>query len=69
MAMQGGYGKSLKWVLNHTRLVGLALIATIGLNVWMYITIPKTLFPEQDTGVLMGGIQADQSISFRGNAR
>jgi multidrug efflux pump subunit AcrB len=21
----------------------------------MYITIPKTFFPEQDTGVLMGG--------------
>jgi multidrug efflux pump len=42
MAMQGGYGKSLKWVLNHTRLVGLVLIGTIVLNVWMYITIPKT---------------------------
>ena len=65
MAMQSGHGKSLKWVLNHTRIVGLVLIATIGLNVWMYITIPKTFFPEQDTGVLMGGIQADQSISFQ----
>jgi multidrug efflux pump len=65
MAMQEGYGKSLKWVLNHTRLVGLVLIGTIVLNVWMYITIPKTFFPEQDTGVLMGGIQADQSISFQ----
>lgn len=54
MAMQEGYGKSLKWVLNHTRLVGLVLIGTIVLNVWMYITIPKTFFPEQDTGVLMG---------------
>ena len=65
MAMQSGYGKSLKWVLNHTRIVGLVLIGTIVLNVWMYITIPKTFFPEQDTGVLMGGIQADQSISFQ----
>src|SRR5690606_41589045 len=34
MAMQSGYGKSLKWVLNHTRLVGLVLIGTIVLNVW-----------------------------------
>jgi multidrug efflux pump len=46
-------------------LVGLVLIGTIVLNVWMYISIPKTFFPEQDTGVLMGGIQADQSISFQ----
>jgi len=65
MALQASYGKSLKWVLNHTRIVGLVLIGTIALNVWMYITIPKTFFPEQDTGVLMGGIQADQSISFQ----
>ncbi|GAB0623258.1 hypothetical protein DZ11F45_19980 [Escherichia coli] len=38
---------------------------TIALNIWLYISIPKTFFPEQDTGVLMGGIQADQSISFQ----
>jgi multidrug efflux pump len=44
---------------------GVVLIGTIALNIWMYITIPKTFFPEQDTGVLMGGIQADQSISFQ----
>jgi multidrug efflux pump subunit AcrB len=44
---------------------GVVLIGTIALNIWMYITIPKTFFPEQDTGILMGGIQADQSISFQ----
>ena len=64
VALQQGYGRSLRWVLRHTRLVGLVLLATIALNIWLYITIPKTFFPEQDTGVLMGGIQADQSISF-----
>ncbi len=64
VALQQGYGKSLKWVLNHTRLVGVVLLGTIALNIWLYISIPKTFFPEQDTGVLMGGIQADQSISF-----
>ena len=41
------------------------LLGTIALSVWLYIAIPKTFFPEQDTGVLMGGIQADQSISFQ----
>ncbi|MGK7286624.1 multidrug efflux RND transporter permease subunit MdtC [Buttiauxella agrestis] len=65
IAMQQGYGRSLKWVLNHTKLVGIVLLATIALNVWLYIAIPKTFFPEQDTGRLMGNIQADQSISFQ----
>ncbi|EHK5681488.1 multidrug transporter subunit MdtC [Salmonella enterica] len=65
VALQQGYGTSLKWVLNHTRLVGGVFLGTIALNIWLYIAIPKTFFPEQDTGVLMGGIQADQSISFQ----
>ncbi|HBM0137582.1 multidrug efflux RND transporter permease subunit MdtC [Salmonella sp. NW507] len=65
VALQQGYGTSLKWVLNHTRLVGVVFLGTIALNIWLYIAIPKTFFPEQDTGVLMGGIQADQSISFQ----
>ncbi|MBQ4923404.1 MULTISPECIES: multidrug efflux RND transporter permease subunit MdtC [Citrobacter] len=65
VALQQSYGTSLKWVLRHTRLVGVVLLGTIALNIWLYISIPKTFFPEQDTGVLMGGIQADQSISFQ----
>ncbi|EOL9022671.1 multidrug efflux RND transporter permease subunit MdtC [Cronobacter dublinensis] len=65
LALQGGYARSLGWVLNHARLVGVVLLTTIALNVWLYISIPKTFFPEQDTGRLMGGIQADQSISFQ----
>ncbi|WP_312803685.1 multidrug efflux RND transporter permease subunit MdtC [Atlantibacter hermannii] len=64
-AMQEGYATSLQWVLRHTRLAGVVLLATIALNIWLYIAIPKTFFPEQDTGRLMGGIQADQSISFQ----
>ncbi|WP_284972559.1 multidrug efflux RND transporter permease subunit MdtC [Atlantibacter hermannii] len=64
-AMQEGYATSLQLVLRHTRLVGVVLLATIALNIWLYIAIPKTFFPEQDTGRLMGGIQADQSISFQ----
>jgi len=64
-ALQEGYATSLHWVLRHTRLVGVVLLATIALNIWLYIAIPKTFFPEQDTGRLMGGIQTDQSISFQ----
>jgi len=65
LRMQQGYGRSLNCVLNHARWVGVVLLATIALNVWLYISIPKTFFPEQDTGRLMGFIQADQSISFQ----
>src|SRR6266540_5501416 len=41
------------------------LLVTIGLNVYLYIVIPKGFFPQQDTGRLIGFIQADQSISFQ----
>ncbi|MEL5275256.1 multidrug efflux RND transporter permease subunit MdtC [Serratia marcescens] len=65
VALQQGYGRSLNWVLGHSRWVLAVFLATVALNVWLYISIPKTFFPEQDTGRLMGFIQADQSISFQ----
>ncbi|KOC88296.1 multidrug efflux RND transporter permease subunit MdtC [Winslowiella iniecta] len=65
LRLQQGYGSSLRWVLNHARWTLVVLLATIGLTVYMYISIPKTFFPEQDTGRLMGNISADQSISFQ----
>ncbi|HEJ8009135.1 multidrug efflux RND transporter permease subunit MdtC [Serratia marcescens] len=65
LALQQGYGRSLNWVLGHSRWVLAVFLATLALNVWLYISIPKTFFPEQDTGRLMGFIQADQSISFQ----
>lgn len=65
LALQRGYGRSLNWVLGHSRWVLAVFLATIALNVWLYVSIPKTFFPEQDTGRLLGFIQADQSISFQ----
>jgi multidrug efflux pump len=63
--MRQSYERSLAWVLLHGRLTLLVLACTIGLNFWLFTTIPKGFFPEQDTGRLMGFIQADQSISFQ----
>ncbi|MEW5290099.1 multidrug efflux RND transporter permease subunit MdtC [Erwinia papayae] len=63
--IQHGYGRSLNWVLDHARWTLLVFLATIGLTVYLYATVPKTFMPEQDTGRLMGSIQADQSISFQ----
>ena len=60
-----GYGRTLGWALRHGPLVILILFATIALNVYLLMIIPKGFFPQQDTGRLVGGIQGDQSISFQ----
>ncbi len=59
------YGHTLAWSLRHPLLVVLVLFVTIGLNVALYIVVPKGFIPQQDTGRMMGFIQADQSISFQ----
>ncbi len=64
-AMRNGYRRTLAFALRNRRLVMLILLATIGLNFYLYDIIPKGFFPQQDTGRLMGSIQADQSISFQ----
>ena len=63
--MQDFYEDTLDIALRHSRLVLLTLFATIGLNVVLFRIVPKGFIPEQDTGVLIGGLQADQSISFQ----
>jgi multidrug efflux pump len=60
-----GYERSLAWALQHGALIMLVLFVTINLNVLLFILIPKGFFPQQDTGRLVGSIQADQSISFQ----
>ncbi len=59
------YGRTLAWALHHGVIVMLVLLVTIGLNVWLYIIVPKGFFPEEDTGRLIGSMQADQSTSFQ----
>ena len=58
------YEDSLKWALNHRPVILLLLLATVGLNVWLYMAIPKGFFPQQDTGALQGGLQVDQASSY-----
>jgi multidrug efflux pump len=64
-ALLGWYETSLAWALRHGPLMLVLLAATICLNVYLYIIVPKGFFPQQDTGRLVGNIQADQSISFQ----
>jgi multidrug efflux pump len=63
------YEQSLTWVLEHSMLVLIIAIVTLGLNVYLYIAIPKGFFPQQDTGRLNGSIVADQATSFQAMQR
>ncbi len=59
------YAAGLRKVLDHPRLTMLTLGITIAINVALFMFIPKGFFPQQDTGRLTGGIQAEQDISFQ----
>jgi multidrug efflux pump len=63
--VHAGYRASLGWSLRHPLLVVLLLAATVALNVYLYIIVPKGFFPQQDTGRLVGFIRADEGISFQ----
>ncbi len=60
-----GYAVCLDWALASKALVMLALLAVIGLNVYLYLAVPKGFFPQQDSGQIRSGIRADRSISFQ----
>ncbi len=64
-AMLGFYRRTLTSALAHPLAIMLIFAVVLGLNVYLYIIIPKGFFPQQDTGRIVGSIQADQSISFQ----
>jgi multidrug efflux pump len=59
------YRRTLTFSLRHPASIMLILAAVLGLNFYLYDVIPKGFFPQQDTGRVVGSIQADQSISFQ----
>ncbi|MFZ3360663.1 MAG: efflux RND transporter permease subunit [Xanthobacteraceae bacterium] len=59
------YGQSLGWALQHRRFVLMVFFGAIVLNVVLFYVVPKGFFPEEDTGRLVGSLQADQSVSFQ----
>jgi multidrug efflux pump len=58
------YQASLRAVLRHQPLVLAIMLATIGLNLYLFAVVPKGFFPQQDTGRIIGSIQAEQDTSF-----
>ena len=63
--MLNAYRRTLTVALQNPRSIMLILAAVLGLNFYLYDVIPKGFFPQQDTGRIVGSIQADQSISFQ----
>jgi multidrug efflux pump len=59
------YGKALSVVLRHSFVTLLVLLSTLGLNVYLFVRVPKGFFPQQDTGRMNGQIIADQDTSFQ----
>ena len=62
--LAGEYEHGLRWVLKHQGLTLIVFLVTFGLNIYLFIIVPKGFFPEQDTGRLAGSIKAQQDTSF-----
>jgi multidrug efflux pump len=58
------YASGLRWVLRHQTLMLCVVFATVALNIYLFIIVPKGFFPQQDTGRLGGSTRAAQDISF-----
>jgi multidrug efflux pump len=63
------YRRTLAMALRWQPLTLLLLLAVVGLNIYLYTAVPKGFFPQQDTGRVVGNIQADQATSFQAMQR
>lgn len=59
------YDRSLQWVLRHQALTLGVALATMAATIWLYVIVPKSLLPQQDTGIIIGVTDASQAISFQ----
>ncbi len=62
------YRVTLGWVMRWRALMLWVTVATVIGTLWMYVEIPKGLLPVQDTGVIVGVVDAAENISFRAMA-
>jgi multidrug efflux pump len=63
--MHATYRRALRWVLDYQLVTLVVTILVAVLSVYLYIIVPKGFFPQQDTGRIMGSVQAAQDISFQ----
>jgi multidrug efflux pump len=64
-ALLCGYRRSLAWALDHSWVILAVFLLTLALNGLLIDKIPKGFFPLQDTGVVFGGMEGSQDISFQ----
>ena len=67
-AMIARYARALDWVLDRQGATLAVALATLVLTVLLYLAVPKSFFPVQDTGVIQGITEAPQTVSFRAMA-
>ena len=64
-ALIAQYSRTLRWVLRHESSALLVAGATLVFAIYLYVVIPKGLFPIQDVGIIQGISEAPESISFQ----
>ena len=67
-AVIGWYGKTLEFVLRYQTTTLVVTAATLVGTILLYVFIPKGFFPVQDTGVILGISEANETVSFRAMA-
>ena len=68
-AMLRTYDRGLIFVFRHQFAALLSTLGLIALTGYLYVTIPKGFFPEQDTGFIFGQAETRQDVSFPAMAK
>jgi len=58
------YDRTLRWVLDRQKLTLAVTLGTVALTAFLVLLVPKGLFPQQDTGMLLGVTEAPPDVSF-----
>ena len=57
------YDRALIVALRYRRITLGVMIATVAATAYLFVVIPKSFFPQQDTGIIMGVSEAAQDVS------
>ncbi|PLC05329.1 acriflavine resistance protein B [Variovorax sp. RO1] len=63
-AVHGGYMRTLDWTLGHRALMLAMAGLTFVVTAWLFVSIPKGFFPEEDIGQIQITTEAAEDISF-----
>jgi multidrug efflux pump len=63
------YGRTVQWVLKHQTATLLVTVATLAATLYLYVVVPKGFFPVQDTGIILGITESQQTTSFAAMAQ